>query len=414
MNGRRYVISPTLTPAQVLAHLNANATIALTKAVTTTGAVTVGTTLTVNGSGPHAFAGVIDATEAVRINRASGDPYIAFQRAGVTAGYIRGTATGTVVVQDEAAAAHATFATAGITLSRAVTVSGSNSLTLSSGQLLIGDTSRTYGDVVAQAQLSGASAAGSAFAIFRHSSSGNASRLVMGCSRGAAGTATAVQANDVLTTYMIVGADGTNYASVGAELRCVVDAAVSTGIVPTSWRFYTRNSGGTLASRVEISSGGSLSVNTGNLTVSAGAVLATTTGTVHAFTLSDAATTSSPECVMFRHNTSGTPGAGFGQTVSFLGQSSTTTNQYQFAFQTIWADATHASRRARTIFNVYDTAAREAFRFEASGTAPMVGFLGASAVVRQTIGAAATDAATTQTLVNNIRTALINLGLCQN
>jgi len=43
----------------------------------------------------------------------------------------------------------------------------------------------------------------------------------------------------------------------------------------------------------------------------------------------------------------------------------------------------------------------------------MIGFLGAAAVVRQTLGAAATDATTTMTLANNIRTALINLGLGQ-
>lgn len=42
-----------------------------------------------------------------------------------------------------------------------------------------------------------------------------------------------------------------------------------------------------------------------------------------------------------------------------------------------------------------------------------VGFNGVTPVVRQTLGAAATDAASTQTLANNIRTALINLGLGQ-
>ena len=44
-------------------------------------------------------------------------------------------------------------------------------------------------------------------------------------------------------------------------------------------------------------------------------------------------------------------------------------------------------------------------------TGDKVGFLGATAIVRPTVAAAATDAATTQTLVNNIRTALLNLGL---
>lgn len=43
-----------------------------------------------------------------------------------------------------------------------------------------------------------------------------------------------------------------------------------------------------------------------------------------------------------------------------------------------------------------------------------VGFYGTSPIVRPAVGAAATDAATTQTLANNLRTALINLGLVQN
>lgn len=42
-----------------------------------------------------------------------------------------------------------------------------------------------------------------------------------------------------------------------------------------------------------------------------------------------------------------------------------------------------------------------------------MGFFGATPVVKPSVGAAATDAATTQTLVNNLRTALINLGLVQ-
>ena len=49
---------------------------------------------------------------------------------------------------------------------------------------------------------------------------------------------------------------------------------------------------------------------------------------------------------------------------------------------------------------VHDTAASQ-----------KIGFFGAASVVKQTVAAAATDAATTQTLVNSIRTALINYGL---
>lgn len=45
-----------------------------------------------------------------------------------------------------------------------------------------------------------------------------------------------------------------------------------------------------------------------------------------------------------------------------------------------------------------------------SPTVP-ISFYGATPIVRPSVSAAATDAATTQTLANSLRTALINLGL---
>ena len=45
------------------------------------------------------------------------------------------------------------------------------------------------------------------------------------------------------------------------------------------------------------------------------------------------------------------------------------------------------------------------------GATSKIGFFGATPVVKPTVRAAATDAATTQTLANDIRTALIALGL---
>jgi hypothetical protein len=71
--------------------------------------------------------------------------------------------------------------------------------------------------------------------------------------------------------------------------------------------------------------------------------------------------------------------------------------------------ATDASRKGRAVFNVWDTAAREAMRIEASGAAPMIGFLGAAAVTRAAhiADASGDDAAT----VNAILVVLENLGL---
>lgn len=75
------------------------------------------------------------------------------------------------------------------------------------------------------------------------------------------------------------------------------------------------------------------------------------------------------------------------------------------------ADSTWATRKLRARLLTFDTDARECIRLEASGSAPMLGFFGAPAVVRPSVDPAATDAATTQSLVNSIRAALINLGL---
>lgn len=76
--------------------------------------------------------------------------------------------------------------------------------------------------------------------------------------------------------------------------------------------------------------------------------------------------------------------------------------------------ATHAIRNGRYVVSVIDySGPREAMRCGANGTAPTIGFLGASEVARQTLPAAATDLASTIALANAIRTALINFGLCQ-
>lgn len=76
-------------------------------------------------------------------------------------------------------------------------------------------------------------------------------------------------------------------------------------------------------------------------------------------------------------------------------------------------DNTHATRKYRSTLSAYDAAAaREGIRVDATGTAAALGFYGATAVTKQTLPAAASDAATTQALANALRTALINLGLC--
>lgn len=140
--------------------------------------------------------------------------------------------------------------------------------------------------------------------------------------------------------------------------------------------------------------------------------LANSTVDLAQFNLNADDTSTVANLATFAANSNGTAAAGFGQSFTYTLESSTTNDQTAAKQSVLWAEATHASRKARAVWEIYDTSAREAFRIEASGSAPMIGFLGATAVVRQTVAAAATDAATTQTLANDLRTALINLGLC--
>ena len=100
--------------------------------------------------------------------------------------------------------------------------------------------------------------------------------------------------------------------------------------------------------------------------------------------LTNATTNAADTVWTYGHNSSGTPAAGFGQTSLYTLHSSTTTNQSAYAQTTTWATATHASRKARTTFNIYDTSIRECIRLEASGSAAMLAFFGSSAVVQQT------------------------------
>lgn len=86
--------------------------------------------------------------------------------------------------------------------------------------------------------------------------------------------------------------------------------------------------------------------------------------------------------LILTHNTSGTPAAGLGTGLLFVGESSTTVDTSLGRLTYEWVVATHASRTTRSKWTVFDTAEREAIRIEASGSAAMLAFLGAVAVVR--------------------------------
>jgi hypothetical protein len=108
-------------------------------------------------------------------------------------------------------------------------------------------------------------------------------------------------------------------------------------------------------------------------------------------TVSDAGTNNSPGMMIWRHQTSATPVSLFGLQFVLQLHSSTNINRSVFVINAYWSDATDASRKAAADFFVYDTDARLVLRMQANGSAPMVGFLGAAAAVRQTSGANLTN-----------------------
>lgn len=123
-----------------------------------------------------------------------------------------------------------------------------------------------------------------------------------------------------------------------------------------------------------------------------------TAGTTLTCAVSDTATATQPDGILLTHRSSNTPAAAFGVCFRMSAESTTTDDRGQFLIQSEWVVATDASRTSRAGLYTFDTAARECIRMQASGSAAMIGFLGASAVVRPT---STTD----------LRTALINLGL---
>jgi hypothetical protein len=141
-------------------------------------------------------------------------------------------------------------------------------------------------------------------------------------------------------------------------------------------------------------------LNATTLSASGGSIAITGSGSTSAasLTVSDSATNTATNTIIAAHNSSGTPTTGFGSGISLRAKSDTTNDRDQAFISSSWATATDATRKARLTLSAYDTAARECIRAEASGTAAMLGFFGASAVVQPTN-------------TTDLRTALINLGL---
>jgi hypothetical protein len=102
------------------------------------------------------------------------------------------------------------------------------------------------------------------------------------------------------------------------------------------------------------------------------------------FHTADAGTNTAPNTVSLVHLSSGGPLAGFGASLRYGLESSTTENQDAARLAGVWLDPTHASRTAEMVAYASDSAAeREIWRGRATGAAAAVGFLGQVPAVRQ-------------------------------
>ena len=111
-------------------------------------------------------------------------------------------------------------------------------------------------------------------------------------------------------------------------------------------------------------------------------------------------------------NDSGTPAPGFGTAILFEAKSSTTVDRDIAIDEALWSVATDASRMGRRRFGVYDVStARYGVDMVAVSGGVQLGFYGVTPVSRAALAANATDLATALTLVNDIKTKLISLGL---
>ena len=143
----------------------------------------------------------------------------------------------------------------------------------------------------------------------------------------------------------------------------------------------------------------------GRVLIGVGGVSSTT----HVFTVTlvDDTTNSASGHTVLRHNSSGVVADGFGSAFDFQLETTTTENTDAASVRASWATAAHATRKARLAFFAFDTAARECIRMEGSGTAAMIGFLGASAVVRQSV----TGSRNANAALESVLTGLANEGL---
>lgn len=149
----------------------------------------------------------------------------------------------------------------GGTLTGATTLPGSGSIT-SAGNLLVG-----YSGAFTTAGISTPKIfigeANANFVVSTFSNDTGGARFALGKSRGSQTAAATLVSGDGVFQFLAAGDDGSTNGAIsviGAQWVGVVDATVSTGIVPVRFAWTTMNAGGTFAERMRLTSSGGLNV----------------------------------------------------------------------------------------------------------------------------------------------------------
>lgn len=210
-----------------------------------------------------------------------------------------------------------------------------------------------------------------------------------------------------------IGFFGTTPAGQAGATADIKDALTAYGLLTGTSATPLNLDGGALTAGAVSGTTGTFSSTVSGVAGTFSGAVSGTTGTFSdavSITVTDAVTNATSTVQTLSHQSTGTPAAGFGTTVAYRLE---TTVQDRAAAQmdVQWSTATDASRAARIIWWINDFGGQwECLRIQGSGTAAMIGFLGAAAVVRPAVtGSRGGNAALASFLA-----AMANLGLITN
>jgi hypothetical protein len=217
--------------------------------------------LDVNGNARIGSAGNFDTDTRLLVANTGGNSYIQIQGADST-GTVglklgRNSVANRAGIDWSASTDKLTLRTGGT--SAAVTIDSSQRVGIGTSSLrqVAGATANV------QAERTGAGG-GAALSLLTNSSSGVPASLLLGASRGAAGTPTSVLSTDIVGLVNFFGADGTDYDKTVASIRARAIGTIATDRVPGQLEFYTaeNNIGSTLTQRLTIDNTGRVGIGT--------------------------------------------------------------------------------------------------------------------------------------------------------